>query len=387
MHTLAITEQGTHVQAKDDALLLCLSNKVVRRVRLGDIQQLLMFGRVEITSAALALLVRRKIDVVLLSRQGYFRARLCGPGSPAADLRLAQLRAALDPAFCLRVAQGMIAGKVAHQRQILLRAQRRLQDDDLAVVLGQLRVAAEQSCRQTGLDALRGFEGHAAALYFGQFAKLVLVPDVPFHGRSRRPPRDPVNACLSFGYALLGRVVETEVLRVGLDPYLGFFHQPHHGRPSLMLDLLEEFRPFVDALVLRLVNRRQLGPLDFDRALGKELEDILSEAPEPSSPAQETGTFFSAPCDPSMPNTLEAGKKGACPPQGAPPEQAPHGVFLGDTGRRIFLAEFFKRLRERLHYPPREAAFELRDIIREQVYHLARVIEARDPTYLPFVPT
>jgi CRISP-associated protein Cas1 len=355
MHTLAITEQGTHVHAEADTLLLSLSDKVVHRVRLGEIEQVLLFGRVEITSAALALLARRKIDVVLLSRQGYFRARLSGPGSPAAQLRLDQLRSALDPAFCVAVARAMIQGKITHQRQLLLRGQRRLRDDDLAVVLGQLRLLAEQCPRQTDLDVLRGLEGRAAALYFSQFAKLLLVGEMPFAGRSRRPPRDPVNACLSFGYALLGRVTETEVLRAGLDPFVGFFHQPHHGRPSLMLDVLEEFRPIVDALALRLINRRQLGPLDFERHGGQELEEILAEAP------------------------------GAAEDPAAAAESS-EGVYLGDTGRRIFLGEFFKRLRERLYYPPRQGAYELRDIVREQVYHLARVIDGREAAYQAFVP-
>jgi CRISP-associated protein Cas1 len=357
MHTLAITEQGTHVHAEADALTLARSGKVVHRVRLGDIEQVLLFGRIEITSAALALLARRGIDVVLLSQQGYFRARVSGPTSRAAQLRLDQLRVALDPERCLGIARGMIEGKIAHQRQLLLRGQRRLKDDDLAIVLGQLRLLGEQVGRESALDSLRGLEGRAAALYFGEFPKLILVADMPFAGRSRRPPRDAVNACLSFGYTLLGRVAETEVLRAGLDPAVGFFHQPHHGRPSLMLDILEEFRPLVDALVLRLVNRKQLGPLDFDRRGAHDLADILADAPAPS-------------------------------PLDADPAAADHavGVFLGDTGRRIFLGEFFKRLRERLFYPPRQATFELRDILREQVYHLARVVDGRDPVYRAFVP-
>jgi CRISPR-associated protein Cas1 len=122
-----------------------------------------------------------------------------------------------------------------------------------------------------------------------------------------------------------------------------------------MLDLLEEFRPFVDALVLRLVNRRQVGPLDFERSAGQTLAEILAEEAGGDPPAEATaGTDV-------------------------------EGVYLGDIGRRVFLAEFFKRLREPLYYPPRQGAFELRDILREQVYHLARVIQGRDADYAPFV--
>jgi len=353
MHALAITEQGIHVHVEGETLLLRQGDQVVRRVRLAEIHEVILFGRVELSSAAVAALVRRKIDVVYLTRQGYFRARLLGPGSPSAALRLEQLRRALDPVFCVRVARALAAGKVLHQRQILLRAQRKLQDEDLAGVLGRLRLLAERLRTEDNLDAVRGLEGMAAALYFSQFGKLLLSPAVTFQGRSRRPPRDPVNACLSFGYALLGNVVETEVLRCGFDPLLGFFHQPHPGRPSLALDVLEEFRPFIDSLVLRLVNRQQLGPVDFERRGGPELAELL---------ADETGE------------------------DGTAPEQAVEGVYLADTGRRVFLAEFFRRLRERLFYPPRQGAYELRDVVREQVYHLARVVRGEDNDYAAFVP-
>src|SRR5207253_135761 len=142
-----------------------------------------------------------------------------------------------------------------------------------------LRLLADQCRAEDDLDRLRGLEGAAAALYFGQFGKLLRTADLTFAGRTRRPPRDPVNACLSFGYALLGSVLETEVLRCGLEPLIGFLHQPAYGRPSLMLDLLEEFRPLVDALVVRLVNLRQLGPRDFERRGGPDLEEILAEEP------------------------------------------------------------------------------------------------------------
>jgi CRISPR-associated protein Cas1 len=168
------------------------------------------------------------------------------------------------------------------------------------------RLLVERLRAEDDLEAVLGLEGMAAALYFGQFGKLLLPTEMTFHGRSRRPPRDPVNACLSFGYALLGTVVETEVLRVGLDPLVGFFHQPHSGRSSLALDLLEGFRPFIDSLVLRLVNRQQLGPVDFERRGGPELAELLSAEGAEEAPAEG--------------------------------EEAVEGVYLADTGRRVFRA-------------------------------------------------
>jgi CRISPR-associated protein Cas1 len=353
MHALAVTEQGTRLHLEGELLTLKCAEVVVRRVRLAEVREVLLFDQVEITSAALAALARRGVDVVLLSRQGYFRARLVGPQSPQAALRLAQLRRCLDESFAADVAGAMVAGKIAHQRQVLLRAQRRLREDELADALARLRLLGEQCARRPILDRLRGLEGQAAALYFGQFGKLVLAKELAFAGRSRRPPRDPVNACLSFGYTLLGNAIESELLRCGLDPMLGFLHQPQHNRKSLALDLLEEFRPFVDTLVLRLVNRRQLGPADFEQQAA-DVESILAEGEAP----------------------------GAASADG--PEEV--GVYLSATGRKIYLKEFFGRLREALYYPPRQGAFELRDVIREQGYQLARVIKGEEPSYQAFVP-
>jgi CRISP-associated protein Cas1 len=354
MHTLAVTEQGTEIHIEGDTLLLNRQRQVLRRVRLGELNQLLLFGNVQVTTAAVAALARRRIDLVFLTRQGYFRARLAGSGTRSADLRLAQMRRTLEPEFGVRLARAIVTGKIIHQRQLLLRAQRRLQDEELATVLGRLRLLSDDCGRETDLDRLRGFEGLAAALYFGQFGKLLRVSDLVFAGRTRRPPRDPINACLSFGYALLASVAETEVLRCGLEPLVGFLHQPQHGRPSLVLDLMEEFRPLIDALVLRMVNRPQLGPTDFERRGGPELADILAEVPSEQADAGDAADS--------------------------------EGIYLADTGRRVFLAEFFGRLRERLYYPPRQGTFELRDILREQAYHVGRVIEGTDPVYVPFVP-
>ena len=362
MHTLAVTEQGTHVHVEGDRLILHREEKAVHQVRLGELHQVLLLGRVEISSAAIAALARRGIDLVFLSRHGRFRGRLIAAPSGNVQLRLNQFERRRDDSFCVRLAQALVAAKITHQRQILLRAQRRLKDAELADILGRLRILVDKCRRQKALDPLRGVEGTAAALYFGQFGKLLRVTNFSFTGRNRRPPRDPVNACLSFGYAVLASTIETELLRCGLDPMVGFFHQPAHGRSSLTLDLLEEYRPFVDGLVLRLINRRQLSPLDFDRHGPEDLVEILAQSPaddvEDPDPATAPG----------------------------PPDANAEAVFLSQVGRKVFLAEFYRRLRQRLYYPPRQGSFELRSIIREQAYHLARVIDGHEAVYRPFVP-
>ena len=426
MHTLAISEQETSLHAEGDTLLLYRQASVLRRVRVAEIDQLLLFGRIELTSGAILLLLRRGVDVVWLTTHGEFRGRLVGRSSKNVPLRLAQYRRTQQADFCARVAAALVGGKIHQQRQLLLRAQRRLQDADLAVALGQLRTLGQRARTCPSIDTLRGLEGQAAAVYFGQLGKLLRNEELRFQGRTRRPPRDEVNAMLSFGYAVLGTTLETEMYRCGLDPLLGFFHQSAYGRPSLMLDLLEEFRPTIDALVVRLVNRRQVGPGDFARRTGKELAELLNEEASPPTaptPAPQPGVAAPwedalaatgagqpppAPVDPPAPPKALGGDvpvppeahvagdpaaQGTAVPSNAqapspatdPPATGVVGVYLADVGRKIFLNELFHRLRERLYYPPRNVTLEMREIIRQQIYHLARVIEGSDPQYQPFV--
>lgn len=395
MHTLAISEQGTTVHAEGDMLVLRRGSTVLRRVRAGELEQVLLFGGVEVTTRAMALLLRREIDLVLLMQSGKFRGRLSGRGAKNVLLRLAQYRRSTDGEFCVRAARAIVAGKLRNQRQNLLRAQRQLQDNDLAAVLGKLRVLGERAAACSDLDVLRGFEGQAAALYFGQLSKLIRNPAFSFTTRTRRPPRDPVNALLSFGYAVFGSLAETEVYRCGLDPMLGFLHQPAYGRPSLMLDLLEEFRPLIDLLVLRVVNRRQVSEQDFEQRGEQTAEEILAE----SAPAGEVENACELPAVIPWPGAAgdEQEAAGNCgghglddagePPVPPPASSEPVvGVYLNDLGRKVFLNELFRRQRERLYYPPRAATLELRDILRQQIYHMARVIEGKDETYVPFAP-
>ena len=395
MHTLSITEQGIQLHAEGNLLVLMRGKARLRQVRAAEIEQVLLFGRVELTSGAVALLARRGIDCVWLRQDGRFRARLAMRSSSNVPLRLAQYRATIDAEFCARLARNVVVAKLRYQRQVLLRAQRRLADDDLAVVLGQLRLLMHQAEREASLDRLRGFEGQGAALYFSQFGKLLRVPQFDFTHRNRRPPRDPVNACLSFGYAVLGSLVESQAQRCGLDPTLGFLHQAAYGRPSLALDVLEEFRPLVDGLVPRLLNRRQLGPNDFERRSDVSLEEALA-GPDVREGAterleEESGAAFDDGFDDfagwaaNRDDTLDTSHP-ANPKSEIENPKSPVGVYLAEPGRRIFLSELFRRLRERVYYPPRQAAWELRDIVRQQLYHLARVIDGRDADYAPFVP-
>lgn len=373
MRTIVVAEQGTTVRADGKMLVVEQAGQTLKKLRTADVDQLVLMGRVELSSGAIALLARTEIDAVFLTVKGSYRARLVTRTSKNVVLRCRQWERAWDEPFVTELARAIVVGKLTHQRQTLLRAQRERKDDRIADALTRMRLLIDQAKQVGNVDSLRGFEGAGAALYFSQFGKLIRNPEFSFAGRNRRPPRDPVNAALSFSYALLLNTIETETLRCGLDPFRGYFHEPAHGRPSLVLDLMEEFRPLIDLFVLRLLNRRQLGPSDFDIKTGRSLEAVLADQEDgESEPAENDGE------DAATADEHDAPFDG-----GSVPERA---VYLGETGRRIVLAAYFKRMRERILYPPRRQRLELRQIAREQCYHLARVIQGEEPQYIPFLP-
>lgn len=350
MTILAITDPGTRVGLKGEELILHRGGAEGLRVRIQQVTEVIAFGPIEFGAAAIAALLATGLEIMLLTSAGRFRGRIIGRGSRNAAVRLEQYRRSLDPAFRLAFARSIARGKIANQRALLLQAQREIADDQVADALARMRLLADGLGSVTTLDELRGKEGAAASAYFGVFGKTIRNPVFSFDGRTRRPPRDPVNACLSFGYSVLGSVIESAVLAAGLDPLLGFLHEVEYGRPSLMLDLLEEFRaPMVDAVTIRLINRRQLGAGDFRRP---DREDLAEEI-------------------------LEGGEIGGS-------GNAEGAVLLGPVGRRVFLAALFARLREEVYFPPCEGRFSYRAILTEQVRHLSRVIQGVQPEYKPF---
>lgn len=345
--TVAITEQGTSLHLSGEVLELRKAGKRAMTIKLAELEQLLLFGQVELTHAATVGLLKRNVDVVFLSREGRFYGRLVTRASRHVDLRLRQYRTLGDESKAFPLAKSIVSAKIKNQRHLLLRAQSSLADERLAEILLRMRHLAEDAVQTQSREELLGIEGAAAQAYFSGFALALRNPLFSFSGRNRRPPRDPVNACLSFGYALLTTLAEGEVAACGLDPLLGAFHQPEFGRPSLALDVIEEFRaPIVDAVVLRLINRRQLVPADFgspSEALG---EDQLAVASEEAQDIK--------------------------------------AVYLLETGRKVFLKEFLRRLREEVFDPRDGVTQDFRGILRGQIYRIARFLRG-EGAYEPFV--
>lgn len=265
LNTLFVTTQGAYVARERENLLVRLDGEIKLRVPVHLLAGLVCFGRIGLSSASLALCGERGIPVSLLSRGGRFRARLVGPTSGNVLLRRAQYRAADEPASTAAIAKDLITAKVLNARTVLVRAQR---EEPAAAAREPLRRATARLgeivrmlAESDDVDRLRGFEGEAARTYFSVFDHLLRAPDESFRfaGRNRRPPRDAVNALLSFVYTLLLHDVRSAAEVAGLDPAVGFLHRDRPGRPGLALDLMEEMRPFfADRLVLTLINKRMV---------------------------------------------------------------------------------------------------------------------------------
>jgi CRISPR-associated protein Cas1 len=261
-----VQEQGARVGKRGEQLIVELGEARIGTARLKDVSQLVLLGNVAVTPATLHALCDEGIAVVHLSRGHWFYGVTAGIGLRNAYDRAAQYAAAGDAERTLAFAQTVVAGKGANQRTLLARNVRPRPDrvlDEMAMLLRKV-----PACRT--LDELRGIEGNVARHYFGAFAGMLRPRDFEaewhFAERNRRPPRDPVNALLSFGYAMLAKECTVALLAEGLDPWWGLFHQPRHGRAALALDLMEELRPLiVDSAVITAVNTGMVTAADFER--------------------------------------------------------------------------------------------------------------------------
>ena len=242
------------------------SGKTVNEARLLETAQLNLFGNVQLSAQALRELAAREVPILHLSYGGWLAAVTTGPPHKNIELRRRQFEAADNEATCLQLARAFTVGKIRNQRTLLRRNAREVPTAALVMMAEMRRKAGEAD----SLERLLGLEGTAAREYFAHFSKMfkpqdgATEPAFDFNGRNRRPPRDPVNALLSFLYAMLMKELLVALIGVGFDPYLGFYHQPRYGRPALALDLMEEFRPLVaDSVVLSLINNGELRPSDF----------------------------------------------------------------------------------------------------------------------------
>ncbi|HIK56244.1 MAG TPA: type I-D CRISPR-associated endonuclease Cas1 [Synechococcales cyanobacterium M55_K2018_004] len=264
MGTVYITADDAFIGKTDERLSVKAQKKILLDIPLIKIEGVVVLGRATISPAALTELLERKIPLTFLTGTGRYLGRLEPPLTKNIFVRSAQWKAADNLDKTLPLVRGFVRGKLKNYRHQLLRAQRDYPDLNLQSALTQLDQAIAPLDRAQSVDSIRGLEGTGSAAYFGCFGQLIRAEGFSFEARRRRPPTDPVNALLSFGYALLLHDIQSAINIVGFDPYLGYLHTERYGRPSLALDLMEEFRPLVvDACVLAALNRRSLTPHDF----------------------------------------------------------------------------------------------------------------------------
>jgi len=264
---LYIQDQGVTLGKSGDVLTVKSRQQTLRQVKMIDVSQVCLFGNVQVTAQALREITAADVPVCHFSYGGWFHAITRGMSHKNIELRMRQFAGAADSAQSLALAKQFVLGKIKNCRTLL---RRHLDEAEAKAVLGPLARLFHRARQAASLESLLGIEGMAAKVYFAGFAKLLKGADeFNIEGRNRRPPRDPVNALLSFVYAMLMKELTVVLYAVGFDPMLGFYHQPRYGRPSLALDLAEPFRPLVaDSTVLTLVNNGEVTPSSFIRRGG-----------------------------------------------------------------------------------------------------------------------
>ncbi len=337
MATLYVVEQGAEIGCNGERLEVRRAEQLIGSVPLIKVDDILIFGNVGISTPALKRLLDRGIEVTFMTVEGRYHGRLVGQVTAHVALRQAQYASAAADAWSLRQAQAFVTGKLRNQRALLQRFARNRTAAPVEALgaVSDLERYLERVERTTKLASLLGVEGSATARYFSGMRSL-LGAEWGFRVRQRRPPPDPVNVLLSLGYTLLAHKTLGAVQAVGFDPYLGFLHRLDYNRPSLALDLMEEFRPLlVDSLVIRVCNDGRITAEDFT------------------------------------------------------PGDAERPIILSDGGKRRYLEAFEERMRTEAIHPegadsgPGRVSY-LR-CIELQARRLARVVRGQAAAYQPFI--
>lgn len=333
MPVLYLTEQGATLKKEGETLLITKEGQTLQKVQAIKVEQVVLFGNVNLTTPVIHYFLLQGIDCVFCSSHGRYHGRLFSTESPYGMLRARQLQVALDTARRLAVAKDVVRGKTLNQRTLLMRYQREKNLPALQRAIDACEGTLKQVEKAEDLGQLLGLEGSMGNAYFSAFKEL-LGQDLGFNARVRRPPTDPVNSLLSFGYTLLGYGMQSAVHIVGLDPFMGFLHAPERSRPNLALDLIEEFRAIiVDSIVLRAINTRAITQAHFRKG----------DADEPMA------------------------------------------VLLTQAGMRAFIQMYEERVETRIMHPVTQQQVTYRRCFELQARQLARVVLGEAEAYRPFL--
>lgn len=272
LNTLYVVNPNTYLSLDGENIVVKQEDEIKTRVPLHNLESIITFGYSGVSPGLMGACAKRDIALTFVTMNGRFLASVVGEQTGSVYLRKKQFLVSENEAQCTQIAKNMLIGKFYNSRFVI---ERTCRDYPLRVDVQKLK-AQSQLIKQSlmtlndktnlDLDSLRGIEGNVASEYFEVFDDLILrnKTDFYFHGRTRRPPLDNVNAILSFMYTILSNDVASALSSVGLDPFVGFLHRDRPGRRSLALDLMEELRaPMVDRFVLTLVNSKQVSGSDF----------------------------------------------------------------------------------------------------------------------------
>lgn len=332
---LYVQTPGAWIGVEAETLRISLDKQTLRNVPLAEVSELVLAGRVNLSTPAMHALLRCDIPVAWMSSGFWMLGSTGAQGPRSAATRCAQYEASADPGRRMAFAVPLIHAKVRNQRTILRRSWRG-EPEARKNVLDKLDRIAKRIELAKDPDVLRGFEGEAAALYFRALPnvfvdKVAALPEFKFERRNRRPPTDPVNACLSFAYALLTRTWSAALSVTGLDPWKGLWHAERPGRPALALDMIEPYRPVLaDSAVLTALNNGELRNSDFVFAAG--------------------------------------------------------GCNLNDSGRRTLIAAYERRLDRDVTHPVFGYELSMRRMLMLQARLLARYLQGELPSYPHYVP-
>lgn len=267
LNTLYVTTPEAYLSKDGLNVVISVKQTEVFRIPILNIESIVTFGYMGASPGLMKLCVDNGVSLIFLTPQGRFISRVQGPTKGNVFLRTKQYSLANDSDISLHLSKLFIGAKIQNYRNILKRF---IRDNGTVIevenVISRIDTAKRLLFKASNGDELRGIEGEAANAYFSIFSNLILNQKevFPFHGRNRRPPKDAVNAMLSFVYTLIANDMTAALETVGLDPYVGFLHTLRPGRASLALDMMEELRAYLgDRLVLSLINRRQVTEKDF----------------------------------------------------------------------------------------------------------------------------
>ncbi|MDY6822364.1 MAG: CRISPR-associated endonuclease Cas1 [Thermodesulfobacteriota bacterium] len=382
-----IKTQGARIIREGRHLLVKKGDSTCHTLFTYKLKQVVVFGNIEITHGALCQLMKNNIDTVYLTRYGRYLGRLAPEESKNVFLRKKQYQLLDDADAGLCLARAIVAGKLANMATLLMRIKRTKKAKAAGQWAEQIQHLGKKLETAATVDSLRGLEGKASALYF-QGLRHGFTENLGFTKRVRRPPTDPVNSVLSLLYTFLMNRVYAAVRVAGLDPYPGFLHAIDYGRYSLVLDLMEEFRPIIaDTLTLSLFNLKILKPADFrtevppPAAKAGGMDCMPDVAADPLGQMSMTG----AGADTAGTFDLPEQRMAETPVGEEDVSPGKYPVKLNPDAMQAVIEAFEKKLTTRFHHPPAERSLSYQDALFFQAGQYRRVIEGEAKTYLPLL--